>query len=166
MVTVQRTELMLHGDADVDTVEDMERVERFTRVALWCIDPNPLLRPTMHQVVKTLETADPAQLQALPHHPPDCCMESSPLIPQLKMAYCSSNWSELSKEGKTRKKQKMIEHHQDVVAGGGGLAGGAGRDSGQHGQVRRCDRGAPISSKRVRIFFDGTGSVAATPVVG
>ncbi|KAI5004915.1 hypothetical protein ZWY2020_032158 [Hordeum vulgare] len=82
------------------------------------------------------------------------------------LANCSSNWSELSKEGKTRKKQKMIEHHQDVVAGGGGLAGGAGRDSGQHGQVRCCDRGAPISSKRVRIFFDGTGSVAATPVVG
>ncbi|KAI5004908.1 hypothetical protein ZWY2020_032151 [Hordeum vulgare] len=74
LVTVQRTELMLHGDADVDTVEDMERVERFTRVALWCIDPNPLLRPAMHQVVKTLETADPAQLQALPHHPPDCYM--------------------------------------------------------------------------------------------
>jgi serine/threonine protein kinase len=86
LVTTQRTELMLHGDADVDTVEDMERVERFTRVALWCIEPNPLLRPTMHQVVQMLETNDLTQLQALPHHPPDCYMESSPLIPQLKMA--------------------------------------------------------------------------------
>ncbi|VAH72882.1 unnamed protein product [Triticum turgidum subsp. durum] len=86
LVATQRTELMLHGNADVDTVEDMERVERFTRVALWCIEPNPLLRPTMHQVVQMLETNDPAQLQALPHHPPDCYMESSPLIPQLKMA--------------------------------------------------------------------------------
>ncbi|VAH57245.1 unnamed protein product [Triticum turgidum subsp. durum] len=86
LVATQRTELMLHGDADVDTAEDMERVERFTRVALWCVEPNPLLRPTTHQVVQNLETNDPAQLQALPHQPPDCYMESSPLIPQLKMA--------------------------------------------------------------------------------
>ncbi|VAI68874.1 unnamed protein product [Triticum turgidum subsp. durum] len=84
LVVARRTELMLHGDADVNTAEDMERVERFTRVALWCIEPNPLLRPTIHQVVQILETNDGVKVQALPD-PPDCYMESSPLIPQLRM---------------------------------------------------------------------------------
>lgn len=87
LVVAGRAELMLHGDdGDVGTVEeeDIERVERFARVALWCIQPNPLLRPTMHQVVQMLETSDGALLQALPA-PPDCYVESSPPIPQLKM---------------------------------------------------------------------------------
>jgi serine/threonine protein kinase len=83
LVSARRTELMLRGDADVDTVEDMERVERFARVALWCIEPNPLLRPTMHQVVQMLETSQ-TRVEALPD-PADCYMESSPLIPQLKI---------------------------------------------------------------------------------
>ncbi|XP_037419348.1 G-type lectin S-receptor-like serine/threonine-protein kinase LECRK4 [Triticum dicoccoides] len=84
LVVARRMDLMLHGDADVNTAEDMERVERFTRVALWCIEPNPLLRPTIHQVVQILETNDWVQVQALPD-PPDCYMESSPLISQLSM---------------------------------------------------------------------------------
>ncbi|PAN38096.1 hypothetical protein PAHAL_7G146400 [Panicum hallii] len=83
LVSARRTELMLHGDADVDTVEDLERVERFARVALWCIEPNPLLRPTMHQVVQMLETSR-TRVEALPDLA-DCYMESSPLIPQLKI---------------------------------------------------------------------------------
>ncbi|XP_039822638.1 G-type lectin S-receptor-like serine/threonine-protein kinase LECRK2 [Panicum virgatum] len=83
LVGARRTELMLHGDADVDTVEDMERVDRFARVALWCINPNPLLRSTMHQVVQTLETSR-MRVEAL-LDPADCYMESSPLIPQLKI---------------------------------------------------------------------------------
>ncbi|GJN05431.1 hypothetical protein PR202_ga23056 [Eleusine coracana subsp. coracana] len=58
----------------------LERVERFARVALWCIEPNPVLRPTMHQVLHMLETSD--QLQAMPD-PPGCYMESSPLLPSL-----------------------------------------------------------------------------------
>ncbi|XP_066370815.1 G-type lectin S-receptor-like serine/threonine-protein kinase LECRK3 [Miscanthus floridulus] len=62
LVGARRTELMLHGDdAGVDSAEDMERVDRFARVALWCVEPNPLLRPTMHQVVQMLETSDRAQ---------------------------------------------------------------------------------------------------------
>ncbi|CAN6163447.1 unnamed protein product [Urochloa humidicola] len=81
LVGARRTELMLHGDAGV---EDMERVERFARVALWCIEPNPLLRPTMHQVVQMLEANKQVQVEALPD-PPQCYMESSPLIPQLKI---------------------------------------------------------------------------------
>ncbi|CAD6336252.1 unnamed protein product [Miscanthus lutarioriparius] len=86
LVGARRTELMLHGDdAGVDSAEDMERVDRFARVALWCVEPNPLLRPTMHQVVQMLETSDRAQAQALRiPDPPDCYMESSPLISQLR----------------------------------------------------------------------------------
>ena len=83
LVVARRTELMLDGDAEVETVEDMEKVEQFARVALWCIAPNPQLRPTMHQVVQMLETRNGAQIQALPD-PPNCYVESSPLIPQLK----------------------------------------------------------------------------------
>jgi hypothetical protein len=79
LVTARRTELMLHDGADA-AEEDMERVERFARVALWCIEPNPALRPTMHQVVQMLETSD--QAQAMPD-PPGCYLESSPLIPHL-----------------------------------------------------------------------------------
>ncbi|CAO2176856.1 unnamed protein product [Urochloa humidicola] len=55
LVGTRRAEVMLHGDTGVDTVEDVERVDRFARVALWCIETNPLLRPTMHQVVQMLE---------------------------------------------------------------------------------------------------------------
>uniref|UniRef100_A0A0A8YEX4 non-specific serine/threonine protein kinase n=1 Tax=Arundo donax TaxID=35708 RepID=A0A0A8YEX4_ARUDO len=81
LVTARRTELMLHGD-DAGAVEDLERVERFARVAFWCIETNPAVRPTMHQVVQMLETSDQGQVKALPD-PPGCYLESSPLIPQL-----------------------------------------------------------------------------------
>jgi hypothetical protein len=84
LVGARRTDVMLHGDAHVDTVEDMEKVERYARVALWCIEPNPLLRPTMHQVVQMLETSKREHVEALPD-PPVCYTESSPLIPQLKV---------------------------------------------------------------------------------
>ncbi|VAI00382.1 unnamed protein product [Triticum turgidum subsp. durum] len=84
LVVARRTELMLDGDPDVETVGDKQRVEQFARVALWCMEPNPLLRPTMHQVVQMLETRNQAQIQALPDRP-DCYIESSPLIPQLKI---------------------------------------------------------------------------------
>ncbi|KAE8793235.1 putative receptor protein kinase ZmPK1 [Hordeum vulgare] len=86
LVVARRTELMLDGDAGVDTAEDMERVEQFARVALWCIEPNPHLRPSMHQVLQMLETRSGAQGQPLPD-PPSCYIESSPLIPQLKIQH-------------------------------------------------------------------------------
>ncbi|KAK3160716.1 hypothetical protein QOZ80_1BG0063460 [Eleusine coracana subsp. coracana] len=78
LVSARRTDLMLLDI--VDAAEDLERVERFARVALWCIEPNPALRPTMHQVVHMLETSDQVQLQEIPD-PPGCYMESSPLLP-------------------------------------------------------------------------------------
>jgi hypothetical protein len=83
LVTARRMDLMLHSDTDA-AEEDLERVERFARVALWCIEPNPAVRPTMHQVVHLLETSDQVHVQAvMPPDPPGCYMESSPLIPQL-----------------------------------------------------------------------------------
>ncbi|TVU08385.1 hypothetical protein EJB05_41789, partial [Eragrostis curvula] len=80
LVGARRTELMLPGDDD-DVVEDLERVERYARVAFWCMEPNPALRPTMHQVVQMLEGA--AEAEVLPD-PPACYLESSPLIPSIR----------------------------------------------------------------------------------
>ncbi|KAL6873391.1 hypothetical protein ACP4OV_013473 [Aristida adscensionis] len=88
LVGARRTELMLReddgdgdgdGDGDDVAVEELERVERFARVALWCMEPNPAHRPTMHQVVQMLEGAA-VHADDLPD-PPACYLESSPLIP-------------------------------------------------------------------------------------
>ncbi|PUZ59701.1 hypothetical protein GQ55_4G063600 [Panicum hallii var. hallii] len=80
LVGARRTELMLRGDDDDATAaeEDLARVERYSRVALWCMEPNPALRPTMHQVARTLEGTVDAEA---PPDPPGCYLESSPLIP-------------------------------------------------------------------------------------
>ncbi|RLN12089.1 hypothetical protein C2845_PM09G20340 [Panicum miliaceum] len=80
LLGARRTELMLRGNDNDDdaAAEDLARVERYARVALWCMEPNPALRPTMHQVVRTLEGA--VDDEALPD-PPGCYLESSPLIP-------------------------------------------------------------------------------------
>ena len=48
-----KIEVLLHNDDN--NIEDLVKVERFMRVALWCIEQNPSLRPTMHQVVQMLE---------------------------------------------------------------------------------------------------------------
>ncbi|KAL6603000.1 hypothetical protein ACP70R_043361 [Stipagrostis hirtigluma subsp. patula] len=72
------TELMLHGDDAAHAMEELERVERFARVALRCVETNPVLRPTMHQVVQMLEAADD---QAQVEDTPGYYMDSSPLIP-------------------------------------------------------------------------------------
>ncbi|TVU08392.1 hypothetical protein EJB05_41796, partial [Eragrostis curvula] len=60
------------GMTRADTTEDLERVERYARVAFWCMEPNPALRPTMHQVVQMLEGATEAEV--LPD-PPACYLE-------------------------------------------------------------------------------------------
>ncbi|KAL6603760.1 hypothetical protein ACP70R_044121 [Stipagrostis hirtigluma subsp. patula] len=82
LVGARRTELMLDGHDEADAADDLERVERFARVALWCIEPNPALRPTMHQVSQMLEADGQAQLE-VPPDPPGCYMESSPLLRKL-----------------------------------------------------------------------------------
>lgn len=75
LVNSGKIELLLQRDDDA--MEDLERVERFTRVALWCIEPNPSLRPTMHQVVQMLEGGFGAD--ALPTTP-NCFVDPSALI--------------------------------------------------------------------------------------
>ncbi|CAL5068430.1 unnamed protein product [Urochloa decumbens] len=48
-------DLLVEGDEEAIT--NMNMVERFTRVALWCIQDEPAMRPTMLKVTKMLEGA-------------------------------------------------------------------------------------------------------------
>lgn len=48
-------DLLVEGDEEA--VINMKTVERFTRVALWCIQDEPVMRPTMHKVIKMLDGA-------------------------------------------------------------------------------------------------------------
>ncbi|PVH47530.1 hypothetical protein PAHAL_4G081000 [Panicum hallii] len=48
-----RTELLVQGESEA--LADMESVETFTRVAIWCLQKDPSIRPTMHKVVQMLE---------------------------------------------------------------------------------------------------------------
>jgi serine/threonine protein kinase len=41
-------------EGDQEAMADIERVNRFIQVALSCIQDNPTLRPTMHEVVYTV----------------------------------------------------------------------------------------------------------------
>jgi hypothetical protein len=76
-VSSQRTELMLPRDDD-DAMADLERVERFARLAFWCIEPNPALRPTMHHVVQMMEGVV-VEPQVMPD-PPVCYRDTAPLF--------------------------------------------------------------------------------------
>ena len=40
---------------DEEAKEDMKMVEKYVMVAIWCIQENPSLRPTMKKVVLMLE---------------------------------------------------------------------------------------------------------------
>ncbi|RLM55568.1 G-type lectin S-receptor-like serine/threonine-protein kinase RLK1 [Panicum miliaceum] len=48
-----RTELLVQGESEA--LADMKSVETFTRVAIWCLQKDPSIRPTMHKVVQMLE---------------------------------------------------------------------------------------------------------------
>ncbi|KAJ8770836.1 hypothetical protein K2173_021751 [Erythroxylum novogranatense] len=50
---------------DEEALDDMKRVEKFVMVAIWCIQEDPSLRPTMKKVVAMLEGAAPVSI------PPD-----------------------------------------------------------------------------------------------
>ncbi|CAI0450285.1 unnamed protein product [Linum tenue] len=52
-------------EKDEDAMEDLKKVERFVKVALWCIQEDPSLRPGMKKVVHMLEGA------VLVSEPPD-----------------------------------------------------------------------------------------------
>ncbi|MBA0807104.1 hypothetical protein Gohar_022928 [Gossypium harknessii] len=40
---------------DIDALNDIAKVERFVQVAIWCIQEDPSLRPTMRVVSQMLE---------------------------------------------------------------------------------------------------------------
>ena len=40
---------------DMETLDDMEKLERFVKVAIWCIQEDPSLRPNMRKVMHMLE---------------------------------------------------------------------------------------------------------------
>ncbi|XP_028773981.1 G-type lectin S-receptor-like serine/threonine-protein kinase LECRK3 [Neltuma alba] len=44
-------------DHDVEALNDFNRFERMTMVGLWCLSPNPAVRPTMKKVTQMLEGA-------------------------------------------------------------------------------------------------------------
>ncbi|CAL9088438.1 unnamed protein product [Musa acuminata var. zebrina] len=48
-----RLDLVVEGDDQA--ISDMRRVERFVKVALWCIQEDPSLRPTMQKVTQMLD---------------------------------------------------------------------------------------------------------------
>uniref|UniRef100_A0A0E0LDK4 non-specific serine/threonine protein kinase n=1 Tax=Oryza punctata TaxID=4537 RepID=A0A0E0LDK4_ORYPU len=79
LVCTGRTELMLHGGDDDVTAVDLEKVEKFARVALWCVEPSPADRPTMHRVVQLLE-GSMANAETLPN----------PLINPMRSSLCLS----------------------------------------------------------------------------
>ncbi|TKW04944.1 hypothetical protein SEVIR_7G143600v4 [Setaria viridis] len=50
-----RLDLLVEGDEEA--IINMKMVERFTRVALWCVQDEPTMRPTMLKVTKMLDGA-------------------------------------------------------------------------------------------------------------
>ena len=49
-----------------EATDDMNRVEKYVMIAIWCIQEDPSLRPTMKKVVQTLERSVEA---SVPPHP-------------------------------------------------------------------------------------------------
>ena len=47
--------LKLLVDTDVEATDDMKRVEKYVMIAIWCIQEDPSLRPTMKKVVQMME---------------------------------------------------------------------------------------------------------------
>ncbi|XP_062230128.1 G-type lectin S-receptor-like serine/threonine-protein kinase LECRK4 [Phragmites australis] len=60
-----RAELLMQGESEA--LVDMESVERFARVAIWCLQKDPSTRPTMRKVVQMLEGA--VEINPLPDPP-------------------------------------------------------------------------------------------------
>ena len=40
---------------DVEAIDDMRRLEKYVMIAIWCIQEDPSLRPTMKKVVQMME---------------------------------------------------------------------------------------------------------------
>ncbi|CAN6177520.1 unnamed protein product [Urochloa humidicola] len=65
LIRCGRAELLVQGESEA--LEDIESVERFTRVAVWCLQKEPSMRPRMRKVVQMLEGT--AEVKPLPDPP-------------------------------------------------------------------------------------------------
>ncbi|WCJ23799.1 G-type lectin S-receptor-like serine/threonine-protein kinase LECRK2 [Euphorbia peplus] len=54
------------ADDDVEILSDFKRFERMILVGLWCIHPDPLLRPSMNKVLQMLEQSIEVELEIPP----------------------------------------------------------------------------------------------------
>lgn len=50
-----RIDLLVAGDDEA--IFNIKKVERFVAVALWCLQEEPSMRPTMHKVMQMLDGA-------------------------------------------------------------------------------------------------------------
>ena len=49
--------LNLLVENDEEAIDDMKRVKKYVMIAIWCIQEDPSLRPTMKKVVQMMEGA-------------------------------------------------------------------------------------------------------------
>jgi hypothetical protein len=89
--------------------EDMPQVTRFSRVALWCIEQNPSLRPTMHQVVQMLEGV--VDVDALPD---PSSTDSFPLISPVEDGITSQSLNNSSDKSKLTTEERVYTYDQEL----------------------------------------------------
>lgn len=51
-----RVDFLVEGD-DEEAIMDLNNVERFVEVTLWCLQEDPTIRPTMRKVTQMLDGA-------------------------------------------------------------------------------------------------------------
>ena len=54
---------------DPEVSDDFKRFERMAMVGLWCVHPDPILRPTMKKVIQMLEGTVEVAVPPLAHAP-------------------------------------------------------------------------------------------------
>lgn len=62
-----RFDILVDDDYDDQVVNDMKMVERFVMVAIWCLQEDPSLRPTMKKVMLMLEGIAPVTTPPSPY---------------------------------------------------------------------------------------------------
>ena len=77
MIRDGNIERIVQGDDSA--LQDLQRVERFTRIAVWCVQVDPSTRPTMRNVVNMME--DTMEVYPLPDDPPRVHDFPAPLLP-------------------------------------------------------------------------------------
>jgi len=94
------SDLVREGDigravqGDMDALQDLERVERFARIAIWCVQGDPSLRPTMRRVVWMMEGI--MEVDPLPADPPAPRDHDFPAAAASSGAHDNSNSSSIS----------------------------------------------------------------------